>query len=174
SSTLGRWVQPDAIGFAGEDANLYRQLENNPTSFVDPSGYQKQAPKPIKDPLPPPKLPIRKKDDEKTCGVLRTGKPKDEEWVLISGQNPPAPKPKDTRGFTGVTQDHVEGHAAMIMHDQGLKKAILYINNDLCKACQQNIERMLPPGAELTVIVIQDGKPKPPKVYVGLPKDGKK
>jgi uncharacterized protein RhaS with RHS repeats len=38
SPTLGRWMQEDPIGFDGGDVNLYRGVENNPTSYVDPTG----------------------------------------------------------------------------------------------------------------------------------------
>ena len=34
----GRFLQEDPIGFAGNDANLYRYVTNNPTAFTDPSG----------------------------------------------------------------------------------------------------------------------------------------
>ena len=35
---LGRFVQPDPIGLAGKDVNLYRYVENNPLRWRDPSG----------------------------------------------------------------------------------------------------------------------------------------
>ncbi|MGI8891402.1 MAG: RHS repeat domain-containing protein [Chthoniobacterales bacterium] len=36
--SLGRFLQPDPIGFAGDSANLYRYVGNNPVNASDPSG----------------------------------------------------------------------------------------------------------------------------------------
>ncbi|QJW93260.1 RHS repeat-associated core domain-containing protein [Frigoriglobus tundricola] len=36
--TIGRWLTPDPIGFAGGDANIYRFEGNDPENHVDPSG----------------------------------------------------------------------------------------------------------------------------------------
>ncbi|MDD5119313.1 MAG: peptidoglycan DD-metalloendopeptidase family protein, partial [Sulfuricurvum sp.] len=36
--TLGRFITPDPIGFAGGDTNFYRYVGNDPVNFVDPSG----------------------------------------------------------------------------------------------------------------------------------------
>ncbi|MBX9627173.1 MAG: RHS repeat-associated core domain-containing protein, partial [Gemmataceae bacterium] len=41
---VGRWLQPDPIGFAGGDPNLYRYVGNSPTNFVDPSGLSGEPP----------------------------------------------------------------------------------------------------------------------------------
>jgi RHS repeat-associated protein len=38
SPTLTRFLQPDPIGFAGGDANLYRYCGNNPVNWSDPTG----------------------------------------------------------------------------------------------------------------------------------------
>ncbi len=38
SPFLGRFLQPDPIGFAAGDVNLYRYCANNPVNFVDPFG----------------------------------------------------------------------------------------------------------------------------------------
>jgi RHS repeat-associated protein len=38
----GRWMAKDPIGFAAGDANLYRYVGNDPTSYVDPSGRGEQ------------------------------------------------------------------------------------------------------------------------------------
>ncbi len=46
---LGKWISADPIGFEG-GLNLYAGMENNPTTYVDPSGL-KVPPRPI--PLPP-------------------------------------------------------------------------------------------------------------------------
>jgi hypothetical protein len=40
SPTLGRWNQPDPIGFSGGDQNLFRTEDNNPVNKLDPSGLQ--------------------------------------------------------------------------------------------------------------------------------------
>jgi RHS repeat-associated protein len=37
---LGRFLQPDPIGFAGDPANLYRYVGNNPANWSDPFGLQ--------------------------------------------------------------------------------------------------------------------------------------
>ena len=36
--TLGRFLQPDPIGFSGDPANLYRYCGNNPVNWSDPTG----------------------------------------------------------------------------------------------------------------------------------------
>ena len=36
--TSGTWLQPDPIGFAGADPNVYRYVLNSPLVYVDPSG----------------------------------------------------------------------------------------------------------------------------------------
>jgi len=38
SPALGRFLQPDPIGFAGGDTNLYSYAANDPVNFTDPSG----------------------------------------------------------------------------------------------------------------------------------------
>jgi RHS repeat-associated protein len=40
---LQRFISEDPIGFGGGDANLYAYVRNNPTNFVDPSGYDREA-----------------------------------------------------------------------------------------------------------------------------------
>jgi RHS repeat-associated protein len=40
---LQRFVREDPIGFAGGDVNLYGYVANNPLTFVDPFGLDKQA-----------------------------------------------------------------------------------------------------------------------------------
>lgn len=41
---LGRFLQPDPIGFAGGDANLYRYCGNDPINWIDDGGLQRVAP----------------------------------------------------------------------------------------------------------------------------------
>lgn len=36
---LGRFISGDPVGFRGQDINLYRYVKNQPSGFVDPSGY---------------------------------------------------------------------------------------------------------------------------------------
>jgi len=40
----GRFLSEDPIGFAGGDTNLYRYVQNNPISFVDPQGMANTHP----------------------------------------------------------------------------------------------------------------------------------
>ncbi|MGH9153900.1 MAG: DddA-like double-stranded DNA deaminase toxin [Acidimicrobiales bacterium] len=67
-------------------------------------------------------------------------------------------------GFTRHTLTHVEGHAAAVMHQRGIKKATLIIEKMPCKGCDKstlasgrrrgspNISAMLPKGSRLTVV----------------------
>jgi RHS repeat-associated protein len=41
SPTLGRWLQPDPLGFQGHDVNLQRFVGNNPLTYVDPLGLDR-------------------------------------------------------------------------------------------------------------------------------------
>lgn len=100
---------------------------------------------------PPPKLPAYS-PGEKTRGVFRA---KGEDVPLLSGRaGPAASLAKATPGFNAITKTHVEGHAAAIMRQQGIKEATIYINNPkVCRPCQQNLANMLPSGAKLTVVL---------------------
>jgi uncharacterized protein RhaS with RHS repeats len=40
---IGKWISADPIGFEGEDANLYRYVNSQPTSLVDPNGWQQRT-----------------------------------------------------------------------------------------------------------------------------------
>jgi RHS repeat-associated protein len=44
SPDLGRFTQPDPTGLAGEDANLYRYVQNDPVGAKDPSGLDGLGP----------------------------------------------------------------------------------------------------------------------------------
>ena len=46
SPDIGRFLQPDPIGFAGDATNLYRYCGNNPVRWRDPSGLQFIIPDP--------------------------------------------------------------------------------------------------------------------------------
>jgi RHS repeat-associated protein len=89
----------------------------------------------------------------KTQGILATGA---EEIELISGQaGPSATMPRGTPGMNGRIKTHVEAHAAAIMRNQGLNRATLYINRIPCSGvtgCNAMLSRMLPQGAQLTVV----------------------
>lgn len=43
SPDTGRFISEDPIGFAGEDFNLYRYVENNPLFFRDSDGLKGEA-----------------------------------------------------------------------------------------------------------------------------------
>jgi RHS repeat-associated protein len=43
--SLGRFLQPDPIGFTGDPANLYRYCGNNPVNFSDPTGEYFREPR---------------------------------------------------------------------------------------------------------------------------------
>lgn len=40
--SIGRWLEPDPIGFGGGNVNLYEFVGNSPTNYVDPSGLEQQ------------------------------------------------------------------------------------------------------------------------------------
>ena len=42
SPTLNRFLQPDELGFAAGDMNLYRYVGNSPTNYTDPSGREEE------------------------------------------------------------------------------------------------------------------------------------
>jgi hypothetical protein len=107
-------------------------------------------------------LPTAKKG-VKTYGVLVS---RGSTESLVSGKGGPASRiAKGTPGFTGLTRTHVEGHAAAVMREEGIERAALFLNRPPCSVrpgCDANLERMLPPGAKLTVF-FPGGK----KVYTG-------
>ncbi|WP_394365010.1 DddA-like double-stranded DNA deaminase toxin [Paraburkholderia kirstenboschensis] len=47
---------------------------------------------------------------------------------------------------------HVEGHAASVLHNRRIARAMLLIEMEPCGACDPNIPRMLPEGARLEVV----------------------
>lgn len=44
STQTGRFTAPDPIGFAGGSINLYAYVHNQPTNFIDPTGYRVLVP----------------------------------------------------------------------------------------------------------------------------------
>jgi RHS repeat-associated protein len=91
----------------------------------------------------------------KTTGVLRTDASGTNDVAFQSGVDGPARSmPKGAPGYDLMTRTHVEGHAAAWMTQNGLSDATLYINNPkICDSCQTFLPRMLPPGANLTVVL---------------------
>jgi len=99
----------------------------------------------------PPELPEFIKGG-KTTGVLRTSLG---DTPLISARTGPASEmPLGSPGFDAYTRTHVEGHAAAYMRQQGIMEGTLYINNpEICSNCMRNLPFMLPPGANLNVVL---------------------
>lgn len=107
----------------------------------------------LQAPNPPPLLPKFQPGD-KTVGVLRTSigdVPLSSGWA-----GPSSAIPRGSPGFDIVSKSHVEGHAAALMRQEGIKEATLFINNTPCRSCVPNLPRMLPSGATLNV-VLPDG-----------------
>jgi SCP1.201-like deaminase len=88
-----------------------------------------------------------------TSGVLQT--PGAADFQLVSGRGGPASRiPAGAPGFNMVMRTHVEGHAAALMRELGIKRATLYINNPaICPDCRTYLPSMLPPGATLKIIL---------------------
>ena len=55
-------------------------------------------------------------------------------------------------GLDRYTAGHVEGHAAAIMREQGIQKAILLIEKYFCPNCDRNFPRALPKGSQVIVV----------------------
>jgi hypothetical protein len=90
-----------------------------------------------------------------TAGILQTPSRR---FEILSGKGGPASNMAGKPGYDRLTLDHAEGHAAAIMRKENIPKARLYINNPrICDNCANNLKSMLPPGAELEV-VLPNGK----------------
>jgi hypothetical protein len=66
-------------------------------------------------------------------------------------------------GFTkggpsqGNIATHVEGHAAAIMWQRGIKRAVLIVDRPMCSICSRDLASALPPNSELVVISEEEG-----------------
>jgi hypothetical protein len=57
-------------------------------------------------------------------------------------------------GFDIVSRMHAEGHASAIMRILGDQEGILFINNpEICSSCLTNLDRMIPAGGRLDVVL---------------------
>ncbi|MBA2682560.1 MAG: hypothetical protein H0U76_29720, partial [Ktedonobacteraceae bacterium] len=77
-TSLGRFLQPDAIGFGGDPSNLYRYCGNNPVNLTDPNGLQAGQ---VEDPAADPFYDSDPSDGFKTQGQIN------EETALRAGSN---------------------------------------------------------------------------------------
>jgi len=99
-----------------------------------------------------PALPPYRRGDP-TSGVLQA--PVGPDIPLVSGTGGPAAlMPRGSPGFNRHTRTHVEGHAAALMHQHGIREGTLHINNPaICPSCIRLLPYMLPPGAILNVVL---------------------
>lgn len=85
-----------------------------------------------------------------TLGVLRTALG---DFEVASGRAGPAAS-LSGNGFDIVSRMHAEGHASAIMRQLGQNEGILFINNpEICVSCLKNLNRMIPPGGNITVVL---------------------
>ncbi len=85
-----------------------------------------------------------------TIGVLRT---RHGDFDVISGRAGPAALMKGN-GFDIVSRMHAEGHASAIMRRLGDQEGVLFINNpEICSSCFKNLDRMIPSGGRLDVVL---------------------
>ncbi len=100
----------------------------------------------------------------KTTGILVTN---ERAMMIESGyEGPTATIPRGTPGFNSYVRGHVEGHAAAVMRQEGIRDATLYINNIPCTQCQINLRYMLPEGARLRIVGPQNSE----MIYYGIQK----
>jgi hypothetical protein len=57
----------------------------------------------------------------------------------------------------GNIATHVEGHAAAIMWQRDLKKALLLVDREMCSICGRFLYTTLPPGSMMTVWSADEG-----------------
>jgi RHS repeat-associated protein len=72
SPDLGRFLEPDPIGLAGWDVNIYRYVGNNPLWWVDPFGLDEPG-DPFAPIKPPPLWPPAPPDGGSSCSVDISG-----------------------------------------------------------------------------------------------------
>jgi hypothetical protein len=114
------------------------------------------------------RLPVRRRDDSPTDGVL-TAEDGTQIQAVASGKAGPgqgAPGLKPPWSQTISVTDHAEGHAAAQVRSLRLSRARLYLNNQPCPnrgGCDRLLPDVLPEGARLTVY----GPDGFCKVYVG-------
>jgi hypothetical protein len=80
-------------------------------------------------------------------GTHRGGIPRGSGWGFSSGG------PSE-----GNIATHVEGHAAAIMWQRGLRHAYLLVDREMCRVCHRMICNTLPAGARLEVYSDSEGK----------------
>jgi RHS repeat-associated protein len=150
---IDRIERHDLAGMQDEDGVCHVQPLNSETSIGNANAKSE-----------PPTLPPRSPGD-KTSGILNTPKGT---MLLKSGVAGPAKlMPKGSPGFDIVTRTHVEGHAAAVMNQLGLKSATLVINNSqICSSCAELLPKMIPSGSQLTVVT-SDGVAS---TFTGVPK----
>lgn len=73
SPKLGRFLQPDPIGYTDEDFNLYTYVGNSPLKFTDPMGLDKGDKSPKKDPPKGEKLQPSNTEPQKPCKTCKGG-----------------------------------------------------------------------------------------------------
>jgi hypothetical protein len=75
--------------------------------------------------------------------------------MLRSGfDGPAASLPKGIPGIDIKLMTHVEVHAAAIMRQEGIREAVLYINNpDICRGCTKYVAGVLPRSSVLYVVL---------------------
>lgn len=96
SAKLGRFLQPDPVGYTGEDFNLYTYVGNSPLAFTDPMGLKK-AEKTKKE-----EQEKKKKEEEEK--KKKMDPQKDEYKQDGKEHKPDVPKPMETHCCTTQTE----------------------------------------------------------------------
>jgi RHS repeat-associated protein len=108
SSTLGRWITSDPIGYAAGDPNLYGFLGNRPNDATDPSGldkwyYDPQDPNANSNVRRAPRTPATPRGPTKPVGVPLPGK----SVVDLLKKPRPIPSPLEVFKFTITAWDYL-------------------------------------------------------------------
>lgn len=101
-------------------------------------------------------LPVRRRPDDPTAGVLTTPDGRKIEDVASGKTGPGRGGPGLKAPFRNMMAalDHAEGHAAAVMRARRLREATLYVNNEPCQGpfgCDKVLPHILPEGVRLTV-----------------------